>query len=108
MYIRGHCNDAPRGTPPMPYDADLADRIRKIVGQKKAFTEKKMFGGIAFLHHGNMCVGVWKKFLIVRIGPENYETTLDEPHVQEFDFTGQPMRGWIMIDPDGTDSSDDL
>jgi TfoX/Sxy family transcriptional regulator of competence genes len=92
----------------MPYDADLDERVRKLVDRQEFFTEKKMFGGIAFLHRGNMCVGIWKEFLVIRIGPDNYDDALDEPHVQEFDFTGKPLRGWIMIDPDGTDSSEAL
>ena len=92
----------------MPYDAHLAERVRKIVGRKKAFGEKKMFGGVGFLHNGNMCIGIWKEFLIVRIGPEAYEAALEEPHVQEFDITGRPMRGWVMVDADGTDSTDAL
>jgi hypothetical protein len=50
---------------------------------------------------GNMLVGVWKDSLIVRLGPDAYEDALLEPHVWEFDITGKPMKGWIMVKPVG-------
>lgn len=57
-----------------------------------------MFGGIGFLLGGNMCVGVWKEFLILRLGPEQAATALTQPGVKAFDITGKPMRGWVMVD----------
>ena len=54
----------------MPYDQQLADRARPLLSRKHGFAEKKMFGGIGFLLGGNMCIGVWKHFLILRLGPE--------------------------------------
>lgn len=60
-----------------------------------------MFGGVGFLLDGNMCVGVWKEFLIVRIGPDAYDAALGELNVLEFDITGRPMKGWVMIEPAG-------
>lgn len=83
----------------MPFDERLAARIRKLTEKKRAFTEKKMFGGVGFLHRGNMCVGIWRDSLIVRIGADAYETALAESHVQEFDITGKPMTGWVMVRP---------
>ena len=67
-----------------------------------------MFGGIGFLLDGNMCVGVWKDNLIVRIGPDAYEGALAEPSVVEFDITGRSMKGWVMVEPEGTDEDDDM
>ena len=62
-----------------------------------------MFGGIGFLLNGNMLVGVWKNSMIVRVGPDSYDEALLEPHVKEFDITGKPMRGWLMVEPQGVD-----
>jgi hypothetical protein len=92
----------------MPFDAQLADRIRSLVSRRKRFSEKKMFGGVGFLLNGNMCIGVWKEFLILRIGPEKYEATLKEPFVKEFDITGKAMSGWVMIQPGGIDTDGSL
>ncbi len=92
----------------MPYDESLADRVRPLLARKKGFAEKKMFGGIGFLLHGNMTVGVWKEFLIVRTGPGAYEDALDRPHIKKFDITGRVMTGWVMVSAGGTESDDDI
>ena len=60
----------------MPFDESLANRVRPMVASMKGFAEKKMFGGVGFLLGGNMCVGVWKQFLIVRIGPQGFDEAL--------------------------------
>lgn len=67
-----------------------------------------MFGGIGFLLNGNMLVGVWKDSLIVRLGPERGEEALLESHVREFDITGKPMKGWVMVEPEGVEDDDQL
>ena len=85
----------------MPYSESLAERIRAILGRRRDIAEKKMFGGVGFLLNGNMCVGVWKTSLIVRLDPADYEQALQGPHVAEFDITGRPMKGWVMVEPDG-------
>ena len=60
-----------------------------------------MFGGVGFLINGNMACGVYKNDLIVRIDPEKYKDALSRPHVKVFDITGRPMKGWIMVQPEG-------
>lgn len=85
----------------MPYDESLAARVRPLVINRRGFVEKRMFGGVGFLLAGNMCVGVWKEFLIVRVGPAAYGAALARPHVLEFDITGRPMKGWVMVEPAG-------
>lgn len=85
----------------MPYDEETADRVRPLMRRRKGFSEKKMFGGVGFLLHGNMCCGVWKEFLILRIGATDYEAALQEPFTKVFDITGRPMTGWVMVAPDG-------
>src|SRR5687767_5093617 len=92
----------------MAYSESLAERIRQIVAGRRGVTEKKMFGSIVFLLNGNMCVGVWKTSLIARLGPEVAEIALKEPNVVEFDVTGRPMKGWVMIEADGVDSDGQL
>ena len=81
----------------MAYDDALAERIRERLGDAAGVTEKKMFGGLAFLTDGNMTVGVHGDDLIVRIDPGDTDTALAEPGVRPFDITGRPMRGWILV-----------
>ena len=92
----------------MPYSKSLAARIRRTLAPRKGLIEKKMFGGVAFMLHGNMLVGVWEESLIVRLGPDRGEQALSEPHVQAFDVTGRPMRGWVMVEPEGVEHDGQL
>jgi TfoX/Sxy family transcriptional regulator of competence genes len=92
----------------MPYSKSLAARVRYLLDQRRGVTEKRMFGGVAFLHFGNMLVGVWQDSLIARVGPQAADEALEHPHVRPFDVTGRPMRGWLMVDPDGIDSDQQL
>ena len=92
----------------MAYSESLARRIRQVFGHRRGITEKKMFGGIGFLLNGNMCVGVWKSSLIVRLGPEQAAAALQEPNVVEFDAAGRPMKGWAVVEPDGMETDEQL
>ena len=85
----------------MAFDESLADRIRKGLGRKKGIEEKKMFGGLCFMLNGHMLVGVWKDSMIVRLGQEQEDDALLEPHAKKMDITGKPMKGWIMVAPAG-------
>jgi TfoX/Sxy family transcriptional regulator of competence genes len=87
----------------MAFDENLAGRIRTALARKKGIEEKKMFGGIGFLLNGNMLVGVWKDSLIVRLGDDQGEEALLEPHVSEFNITGRPMTGWVLVAPNGVE-----
>jgi TfoX-like protein len=60
------------------------------------------------LLNGNMLVGVWKNSLIVRVGPDHYDEALLDAHVKEFDITGKPMRGWVLVEPEGIEDDDQL
>jgi TfoX/Sxy family transcriptional regulator of competence genes len=90
----------------MAYDDELAQRIRDQMTAVAGVSEKKMFGGLAFLTSGNMTVGVYGHDLIARIGPDTMDAALAEPGVRPFDMTGRPMRGWILVASDGL--SDDV
>lgn len=96
----------------MPYSRSLADRVRQLLGNTRGITEKKMFGGVGFLLGGNMLIGIWETSLIVRLGDAKetaqYEAALGEPNVREFDITGRPMRGWVMVEADGLESDAQL
>jgi TfoX/Sxy family transcriptional regulator of competence genes len=92
----------------MAFSQSLADRVRQALRNDRRIGEKKMFGGIAFLFNGNMLVGVWEQSLVVRLGPDQATTALKQPHVQQFDVGGRPMKGWIMVEPDGLDSDQQL
>ncbi len=83
----------------MAINQELAERIRTHLKKREGFSEKKMFGGVAFLINGNMSVGVLGDEMIVRMEPEATETALQEPGVRPFDLTGRPMKGWVMVDP---------
>jgi len=85
----------------MAYDERLADRIRKVLSGRQRLTEKKMFGGIAFMLRGHMCCGVVKNDLVIRIGPERYEKALSQPHARPMDFTGRPLKGFVFVGPNG-------
>ncbi len=92
----------------MAFDRILAGRIRDVFVREPEVVEKKMFGGVAFLLNGNMLVGVWKDALIVRLSPVEGKAALLQPHVREFDITGRPLKGWIMVEPDGLEEDDEL
>lgn len=79
----------------------LAARIRTVVSEHATVSEKRMFGGIAFLADGHMFCGTAKGALMVRVGPEAYEWALAQPHVRVMDFTGKPMRGYVFVDAAG-------
>jgi TfoX/Sxy family transcriptional regulator of competence genes len=92
----------------MAFDELLATRIRASLGIIPGLVEKKMFGGIGFLLHGNMACGVHRNDLIVRVGSDNYQQALALPNTHPFDMTGTPMSGWIMVQPKGCKTDDQL
>ncbi len=92
----------------MAYDEKLAARVRKILIRHKGLTEKKMFGGITFMLRGNMCCGIDRDNLMVRVGPERYEKALAEPHARPMDFTGRPLKGMVYVGPGGYRSDEAL
>ena len=92
----------------MAYDEALANRIRNATAGNSAVSEKKMFGGVAFLHRGLMFVGVSGSKLMARVGKENYQDSLGQKHVREMDFTGKPMQGYVYVEPPGIKTDDQL
>jgi TfoX/Sxy family transcriptional regulator of competence genes len=92
----------------MAYDEELADRIREQLASRSDVTERKMFGGIAFMVAGNMACGVLGEDLIVRLGEEDGEKALAEEGVRPFDFTGKPMKNIVYVSPECTADDDAL
>jgi TfoX/Sxy family transcriptional regulator of competence genes len=92
----------------MAYDEALAVRIRTALADDPALTEKRMFGGLAFLHRGLMFVGVSGNKLMARVGKDNYADSLAHKHVREMDFTGKPMQGYVYVEPAGLRSDEQL
>ena len=85
----------------MAYNEELAARIRTSLESRPGVTERKMFGGIAFMIHGNMCCGVANDDLMVRVGPGGHKASLALPHARPMDFTGRPMKGMVFVGPEG-------
>ncbi len=85
----------------MAYDEGLAQRIREALADDAGLTERRMFGGIAYMLHGNMAVGISGDELMVRVGPEAYDDALAQPHARVFDMTGRVMRGWVVVEAEG-------
>ncbi len=90
----------------MAYNQELAERIRPLLAEMTEFDEKKMFGGVGYMVKGNMCCGIYKDSLILRLSVEMAEQALQLDHCRVFDITGRPMKGWVMVAPEawGDDS----
>ena len=92
----------------MAYDEGLAQRIRESLADRQEVTEKKMFGGVAFMVAGTMVVGVVKEDMMVHVGPAQHDEAMAQPHARAMDFTGKPMRGFVFVGPDGYESDETL
>lgn len=92
----------------MAYDEILANRVREILSPLRKVEEKKMMGGLTFMVNDKMCVGILEDNLMVRIDPDIYEKVLVREDCREMDFTGRPMRGFVFVDPEGTNTKKDL
>ncbi|HZT64669.1 MAG TPA: TfoX/Sxy family protein [Acidimicrobiales bacterium] len=86
----------------MAYDEDLADRLRELVSAEKGLSEKKMFGGLAFLIHGNMAVAAsGQGGLLVRCDPAQTDALVARPHADRFEMRGRQMDGWLRVETEG-------
>jgi len=93
----------------MPYDEVLANRLRELLADEDAITEKKMFGGLAFLLHGNMSVSASRNGgLLARIDPADTDAALARPHVELMKMGGRTMDGWITVAPEGLKTKREL
>lgn len=92
----------------MAYSEAVAARLREVLERRRGITERKMFGGLAFLHNGNMCCGVIGRNVVLRLGKDGAERALQERHTAEMDFTGVPLSSMIYLRPAGYKTDDDL
>jgi TfoX/Sxy family transcriptional regulator of competence genes len=93
----------------MAYDEDLANRLRELVSSEDGVTEKKMFGGLAFLINGNMAVSAsGQGGLLLRCDPGETDALVSKPHAERFEMRGRAMDGWLRIDVDGVKTKRDL
>ena len=92
----------------MAYSEELAARIRDAVGGRSGVTERKMFGGIAWMINGNMACGTLGEDLMVRLDAADAARALSEPHVGPMDFTGRPLRGFVLVDAAGVGETEEL
>lgn len=92
----------------MAFDEGLAQRVREVLGPRAGISERRMFGGLAFLLDGKMFVGIVGETLMARVGLERYEDALALPQVRPMDFTGKPMKGYVYIDAPGIEDDAQL
>ena len=86
----------------MAYDEDLANRIRELIAGDLDVTERKMFGGLAFLVGGNLAVAAsGQGGLMVRVEPDETDALIGRPHARAFEMRGRAMQGWLRVDPEG-------
>ncbi|MEA2141133.1 MAG: hypothetical protein QOC91_1232 [Solirubrobacteraceae bacterium] len=86
----------------MAYDEDLANRVRELLAGEPAMSEMRMFGGLAFLLHGNMAVAVSSKGgLMLRCDPDDMDAALARPHTGPMVMRGRPAKGWLRVEADG-------
>ena len=92
----------------MAYDEGVAERMRGLLANESGLTEKKMFGGIAFLINGNMACGVMGDDLMVRMAPDDAEALESEAGARRFEMGSRPMKGWLLVAPEATADDGDL
>lgn len=92
----------------MPYDESLAERIEGLLSSHKSVIQKRMFGGLTFMLHGNMCCGVLRDRLMVRLGAEGSAAALQGPDTEPITFTGKPMKNMVFVTPAGYESDEAL
>ena len=85
----------------MAYDEQLADRVRDVLAAEPGLTERRMFGGLAFMLEGHMCCGIVGDELMLRLGVDGAQVALERDHVRPMDFTGKPMTGMVFVSAEG-------
>lgn len=92
----------------MAYSQTLANRIREQLQEMEGIEEKEMMGGLAFMLNDKMCVGVIKDEMMCRVAPEKQEELLEKTGCRPMDFTGNPMKGWLLVDETGLRTIQDM
>lgn len=93
----------------MAYDEELANRIRELLAGEQAVTEKRMFGGLAFMIGGHMAVSAsGQGGLLLRIDPRRGDELVSNPHVRPMEMRGRAMDGWLRVDPEALGTKREL
>ncbi len=92
----------------MPYNLDLEDRIDRLAPRLGDLTKKKMFGGVGYMLNGNMCFGIHKEYLLLRVSPERGKELLKNEYFSPFEMTRNPMKGWVLVSPDAVETEEQL
>ncbi len=92
----------------MAYNETLAERIREALAELPNIEEKEMMGGLVFMYNGKMCVGIIKDDLMLRVDPTLVETLLEKTGCRQMDFTGRPMKSYVLVDDTGMKSKKDF
>ena len=92
----------------MAYNEQLEKRLNRLVNKRKDLYAQKMFGGVGFLLRGNMCFGIYKDYLILRLGDEQAQKALMKKYTKPFDITGRVMKGWVMVNFPGLKTENSL
>jgi len=93
----------------MAYNEGLAEKLDRILAEKKvAYTAKKMFGGLCYLVDEKMCFGIVQDKFMARINPDIYLSSLEKERVNEMNFTGRPMKGYVFVQSEIWDIDDNL
>jgi len=95
----GVCGSTQSSGSAMAFDEGLAERVRDVLRDRRDISERKMFGGLAFMSRGHMFVGILGDALMARVGPGGYASALRQPGAREMDFTGKPMKGYVFVAP---------
>ena len=92
----------------MAFDEGLAERVRDALREQREISERRMFGGLAFMYRGHMFVGILGDALMARVGPDQTSDALRRPGARKMDFTGKPMKGYVFVSPDAVESDSAL
>jgi TfoX/Sxy family transcriptional regulator of competence genes len=92
----------------MAYDETVAQRIRQAIEGRDGLSERKMFGGLCLMLHGNMFAGLIDDELMLRVGPDKADELLGRPGTRVMDFTGRPMKGYLYVDSSAFKTAQEL
>src|ERR671925_1503288 len=93
----------------VPYDEELADRIRELLGGEADLTEQRMFGGLAFLIRGNMAVAAsGQGGVLVRVDPEQSDSLVTTTNARLMEMRGRRMQGWLRVDAEDVRTESEL
>jgi TfoX/Sxy family transcriptional regulator of competence genes len=92
----------------MPYDEGLAERLADLMPDDPGLMHTGMFGGFGYLLNGNMCIGIWNDWLILRVGIDVSEALLKKPYIKPFDLTGKAMKGWVMVSAEASTEDEQI